>query len=63
MTKLSENSLVKKFGKNAPVFVEVSGDKDGIYSRQTEKQTDNQQIVTSIVREQRIAQREASFER
>ena len=63
MTKLSENSLVKKFGKNAPVFVEVSGDKDGIYSRQTEKNADNEKTAEPVVREQRPLSRDASFER
>lgn len=64
MTQLSEDSLVKRFGKKATVIVDICGDKDNAASRDKEKaQTAHRDAKDDIVRDILAHQREASMDR
>lgn len=65
MTQLSEDSLVKRFGKKSTVIVDVCGDRDNAPARDKEKaQTAQRDAKDDIVRDILMQQqREASMDR
>ena len=65
MTQLSEDSLVKRFGKKSTVIVDVCGDRDNAPARDNEMtQTVQKEAKDDVVRDILMQQqREAALDR